>query len=73
MLLFTACVAVRHRRILLRYFLAAAPIAAVFLVYNFSIYHAALSPYYRSRLDGFQPGHWPAFAQALAANLVSPS
>jgi hypothetical protein len=69
----TGYVAVRHRGVLLRYLLAAAPIAALFLAYNFSIYRALLSPYYRYRVNGFEPSQWPAFGKALAANLVSPS
>ncbi len=71
--IFTAYVAVRHRRYLARYLLAAAPIAAMFLAYNFSIYHLPLSPYYRIRLDGFLPRNWPAYGMALAGNLISPS
>ena len=70
---FTAYVAVRHRRYLLRYLLAAAPVAAVFLAYNFYIYHALLSPYYRSPLGGLLPGNFPVLAEALAGNLISPS
>jgi hypothetical protein len=72
-LIFTAYVAVRHRGMLLRYLFAAAPIAAIFLAYNFSIYHAALSPYYHSHIDGFRPGDWPLLGEALAGNLISPS
>ncbi len=72
-LIFTAYVAVRHRGILVRYLLAAAPVAVLFLAYNFSIYHVPLSQYYHSRIDGFLPSQWPTFAEALAANLVSPS
>jgi hypothetical protein len=71
--IFTAYVAVRHREQLLRYLLFAAPIAAAFLAYNFSVYHALLSPYYRSPLDGFYPANWSRLAEALAGNLVSPS
>jgi len=72
-LIFTAYVAVRHRRYLIHYLLAAAPIAAIFLAYNFSIYHFPLSPYYRSHLDGFYPRYWSKLAVGLAGNLVSPS
>lgn len=70
---FTAYVAVRHRRYLVPYLLAAAPMAAIFLAYNWSIYHEILSPYYHSRLDGFYPRNWPVFTEALAGNLISPS
>jgi hypothetical protein len=70
---FTAYVALRHRRSLLRYLLAAAPVAAVFLAYNLWIYHAPLSPYYRSPLGGFLPRNFPVMAEALAGNLISPA
>jgi hypothetical protein len=72
-ILFTAYVAVRHRRYLPHYLLAALPVAAIFLSYNFSIYHQLLSPYYHSRLDGFNPRNWRTFGEALAGNLISPS
>lgn len=71
--IFTAYVAVRHRRFLLRYLLAAVPIATLFLAYNFSIYHYPLSPYYRTHLDGFLPGNWGKMGVGLAGTLVSPS
>lgn len=72
-LIFTAYVAARHRKYLLRYFLAAAPVAALFLAYHYSIYHFPLSPYYRTPLDGFLPRNWPKFAVGLAGNLISPA
>ncbi len=72
-IVFTAYVAVRHRRYLVRYLLAALPVAAIFVAYNYSIYHALLSPYYRTKLDGFYPRNWPKFAEGLAGNLISPS
>lgn len=71
--LFTAYVAIHHRRYLLYYLLAAIPVAAVFIGYDYSVYHALFSPYYRSDLIGFLPGNWPRMAQALAGNLISPS
>src|SRR5262249_61024148 len=58
---------------LLRYLLVAVPIAAVFLAYNYSVYHALLSPYYRTPLDGVRPHNWAKLGGALAANLISPS
>lgn len=72
-LIFTAYVAVRHRAYLLRYLLAAAPVAIAFVAYNESVYHAILSPYYHTQLDGFLPRYWPKLGVALAGNLVSPS
>jgi hypothetical protein len=70
---FTLYVAVRHRRYLAYYLLAAAPVAAAFIAYDFSVYHALFSPYYRSDLIGFSPQNWPKMAMALAGNLISPS
>src|SRR5258706_6961461 len=72
-LIVTAYVAVRHRKYLLRYLLAAAPVAAAFLAFNFSVYHYFLSPYYRTPLDGFLPRNWPRWGEGLAGNLISPS
>jgi hypothetical protein len=43
------------------------------IAYNYSIYHAILSPYYRTPLDGFLPRNWPKFSEALTGNLISPS
>jgi hypothetical protein len=72
-IVFTAYVAVRYRRYLLRYLLTALPVALIFLAYNFSIYHEILSPYYQNRLEGFYPRNWGKFAEGLAGNLISPS
>ena len=72
-IVFTIYVAVRYRAWLLRYLLAALPVAVLFVAYNYSIYHDVLSPYYHSRLDGFYPRNWPTFGVGLAGNLVSPS
>ncbi len=72
-LICTVYVAVRRRQYLVRYLLAATPVAAALLAYNLSIYHALLSPYYRMVVLGFRPAYWPVFGEALAANLISPS
>jgi hypothetical protein len=72
-MIFTAYVAVRHRKYLLWYFLAAAPVAAVFLGYNFSVYHEMFSPYYHSNLSGFLPRFWPRWERGLLGDLFSPS
>ena len=72
-IVFTAYVAVRHRAFLGRYLLAAAPVAIVFLGYNFSIYHALFSSYYQTGPKGVLPRNWGTMAMALAANLISPS
>jgi len=70
---FTIYVAVRFRRYLGWYLAAAAPVAAVFLAYNLSIYHYFLSPYYRSHLYGFLPQYWPQWGVGLAGDVISPS
>jgi len=72
-IIFTVYVAVKHTRYLLWYLLAAAPIAAIFLGYNFSIYHGMLSPYYRSDLGGFRPENWPRWGYDLFSVLFAPS
>ena len=71
--IFTIYVAVRHRACLVRYLLAALPIAVAFLAYNFSIYHSPFAPYYQNSLDGIYPSNWLKAAKGLAGNLVSPS
>ncbi len=71
-LVFTAYVAVRHRAYLPKYLLAATPIAAAFVAYNYTVYHAVLSPYYRTYSDGFLPHNWSKLVEALSGTLVSP-
>jgi hypothetical protein len=71
--IFTLYVAVRHRRYLGWYLFAAAPIAALFVGYNESIYHTILSLYYRSDLSGFLPKYWPRWSVGLRGDLFSPS
>ena len=44
-----------------------------FIIYNESIYHSILSPYYQTPLDGFLPRNWSRFGVGLAGNLISPS
>lgn len=72
-LIFTIYVAVRHRAYLLRYLLAAAPVAVALIAYNESVYHTILSPYYQTPLDGFLPRNWSKMAVGLSGNLISPS
>jgi hypothetical protein len=72
-IVFTAYVAVRFRKQLAGYLFAALPVAAIFVAYNFSIYHHPLTPYYQSSLEGFLPKNWRRLAEALAGNLISPS
>ncbi len=68
---FTAYVAMRHRRQLPWYLLAAAPVATLFFAYNRSVYHAWLSPYEIS--GGLLVGSAGEFFRPLACNLVSPA
>jgi hypothetical protein len=70
---FTVYVFLRHRAYFWRYLLAAAPVAIAFVGYNESVYHAILSPYYRTSLDGLLPRYWGKLGVGLAGNLVSPS
>jgi hypothetical protein len=71
--IFTLYVAVRRRRQLIGYLAAAAPVAAIFLGYNFSIFHEMFSPYYHSDLHGFLPQYWPKWGVGLVGDLFSPS
>ncbi len=68
---FTAYVAVRHRAHLFRYLMAAAPVALLFVVLDYRIYHSLLSPYYGTPFRSLD--QWRVSATALAGNLVSPS
>jgi hypothetical protein len=68
---FTLYVAFRHRRQLPGYLLAAAPVAAVFFIGNWSIYHRLFSDYQTSMavsMPDFSRG-----LEALAGNLISPA
>jgi hypothetical protein len=70
----TVYVAARYRRYLLPYLLLALPIAAVFVIYNESIYRAPLPPYFSLRppIPEFPHDAIPIL-QALAGVLASPS
>ena len=70
---FTLYVAVHHRRYLGWYLFAAAPVAVIFFTYDFSVYQAPFSPYYRSTLPGFLPHYWPKWSEAMSGTLFSPS
>jgi len=63
-------VVIKHRRYTVPFFLWAAAVAVPFLWHNFSVYHAALPPYY---LPQKQLGHDMHFFEALAGTLVSPN
>jgi hypothetical protein len=68
---FTLYVAFRHRRQLPAYLLVAAPVAALFFIGNWSIYHKLFSNYQTSMAVSM-----PGFSRALeglACNLISPA
>jgi len=67
--LLTGFVFVQYRQYSARYLLWASTIAVPFIAFNFSIYHAPLSTYYRS----YQDFSTSTFLEALAGNLISPS
>jgi len=67
--LFSLLVLFRYRKYFIRYLLWSLTIIVPFLIYNLSIYHSLLSPYY---LPGRLDSHSHLF-EALAANLISPS
>lgn len=69
----TCFVALHHRSQLVRYVLAAAPIAAAFFIYNITTYHSLLPSYYKLHPSFGQPGYAADFGNALAGNLLSPS
>jgi hypothetical protein len=58
-----------YKKYFIRYLLWSLAVLVPFLIYNLSLYHTLLSPYYfPGRL-----GSHPHFSEALAANLISPS
>lgn len=67
--LFSAFVAFRHRRWLLAYVGWLVLVLAPFVLYNLSIYHAPLAPYYSLG----RVGSGAHFVEALAGNLISPA
>jgi hypothetical protein len=67
--LFSAYVLVFHHRFFMRYVLWSLVIAVPFLVFNWNVYGALVSPYYRPQ----RVGGSPYFAEALAGNLISPA
>ena len=66
--LLSVFVLVWHRRYALVYLLWALPVGVPFLLFSWSVYHAALPPYYSAA----KIGHGAAFAEALLGTLVSP-
>jgi hypothetical protein len=67
----TVLVAVKHRRELPRYLLAAAAVALPFCAYNLHVYGALFAPYYQAAR--IIPASAALFVEALAGNLVSPA
>jgi hypothetical protein len=72
-LLFTAYVAVRHRRALPLYLTLAGSVGLLFAAVNWDLYQSLLPPYYRARAGMDAPGYWQGIATAAAGLLVSPS
>ena len=68
MLLLTILVFLQYRQYFWRYILWASLIALPFLLFNFSVYHSWLSPYYLPNKIG-STAH---LFEALAGNLISP-
>lgn len=70
-LLLTIFVFFQYRHYFLRYLFWAMTIAVPFFLYNLSIYHSVLPPYYLPQRHemGFHSG----FLEALAGNLISPA
>jgi len=62
-------VLIQYKKYFFRYFIWAMSIAVPFLLFNFTIYHSCLSPYYLPQRIGSNPH----FFEALAGNLVSPA
>ena len=71
--LFTAYVAVRHRKQLLGYLLCAAPVAALFVAANFSMYGGIVPPYYVAHAGMDASGYWSGVMASAAGLLLSPS
>ena len=67
--LLTVFVLIQYEKYFLRYLIWAMVIVVPFLLYNFSVYHYFLSPYYLPQRIGQTPHFW----EALAGNLISPS
>lgn len=66
----TIYVALRQRRQLLGYLLAAAPVAAAFFAYNYSVYHSLFSPY---QMNHGELATLAVFFRSIACNLASPA
>jgi len=65
----TLCILVEHRRYFFRYLLWSLPVALPFVFYNYRVYHAPLSSYYRPQ----QLGTTHHFFEALAGTMICPS
>lgn len=64
----TVYVAVHHRDRLLRFLACAAPVAALFFLYNLTVLHSLLPRYFHAGVQTSKPWLW-----GVAMNLVSPS
>lgn len=68
-LLLTVYILIQYEKYFIRYLLWAMVIAVPFFLYNFSVYHYFLSPFYLPQRIGQTVNFW----EALAGNLISPS
>jgi hypothetical protein len=67
--LLTLFILLEHRRYFIRYLTWSFLLALPFFLYNFSVYHSILSPYYLPQ----RAGSFQNFLPALAGHLLSPS
>lgn len=67
--LLTIYVLSKGRKYFLKYILWSLPIVIPFFIYNYSIYHSFLSPYYTAT----RIAHFDSFFEAFIGNLFSPS
>lgn len=70
--LLSAYVLWEHRRQFGRFVGLALAALLPFTIFNLSIYHALLSPYYAPARQGMVNGGWLGYVEVLIANLVSP-
>ncbi|MEW6608053.1 MAG: hypothetical protein AB1414_11480 [bacterium] len=68
-IIITTYIFLYHRKYFIKYILGTLIITIPFLIYNFSIYHNIISPYYLDSKICLSP----YFFEALSGNLVSPS
>ena len=68
-LILSIFVFLKYRKHFALYVIWAMTILVPFVMFNYSVYHAAISPYYRAGRIGYHP----LFLEALVGNLISPA